>query len=218
MQNNLGTLPIMQTKIRPSETPAISLIERMIREQQHQYTNINSKAQRSTCFNQDLEFERSRNSPASKSALWTSPAGAVAKVRRTSALLNELKECLSFSSALGLCLLFSEWGEDDEPLELDPPELVRDLSQLITVVPWCSRKAGKVRRQQQIKPKLSSRKLLRRVSTMYIVPDTRPFSFSEIPKTYEYIAKLDKSHEGSVDLKIIGVLARRVMLRETTLS
>lgn len=46
------------------------------------------------------------------------------------------------------------------PLEFDPAEeLVRDLSQLITVVPWCSRKAGKVRRQQQIKPKLSSRKL-----------------------------------------------------------
>lgn len=68
-----------------------------------------------------------------------------------------------------------------------------------------------------MKPKLSSRKLLRRVSTMYILPDTLPFSFSKIPKTYEYIAKVDKSHEGSVDLKTIGVLARRVILRETTL-
>lgn len=77
---------------------------------------------------------------------------------------------MSFSAVFGLCLLLSELGQGDVLLELDPAEeLVRDLIQLITAVPWCSRNAGKVRRQQQIKPKLSSRKLLYRVSTMFVL-------------------------------------------------
>lgn len=182
LQDNLGSIRVIQTEFR-----------QLCRENDNGAATSNgennSKAQTSICSNLGLEFERSRNSPISKSALWASPAGAVAKVRRASALLYELKEFLSFSSVLGLCLLFSVLGEDEVPLEFDPPdELVRDLSQLITVVPRCSRNAGKVRRQQQMKPKLSSRKLSRCVSILYVYSLIFPFYLSLVKQsqmTYE---------------------------------